>query len=408
MNDSTGDRIRSVRKRRGLTQKQLAERAGLSVSWISHQEQGIAPEAPLETLHKVAVALKVPTSALAGTARPPGAHPHTAEDWAEVRDALRAPPQPEAQATADGVLEMLEAVRPMLAANRYSAVAAILPPLIRDARTLGDRDHGARSRVLNLTAWLLTQTRQWADAGTAAQMAIEAAAGNVLNEAAAVNTLCWSLLRQGQLTQALEIAAAKAGEIEPRFSAARPRELALWGRLLLAVTNAAVRDNRPDEAADALSLASAAAERIGREISADGSTTRTFGPVTVRMIAVENAVLTEHPDQALAIARDLPPSPLHPLSASRCRHRLDVANAHVMLRDYDKAIGTFQGLQEDVPEWLAQQRYARVILADMTGKRRLLTKDMRELAEAIHLPLLTGNDTSGHAPSELSLPYIPP
>ena len=388
MNDTTGDRIRSVRKRRGLTQQQLAGKCGLSVSWVRQQEQGTAAEPPLETLHKVAVALKVPTSTLAGAVRPPGPHPHAAEDWAEVRDALHGRMAPAGQATADGVLDMLEAVRPLLAENRYSAVAVILPSLIRDAGTLDDRDHGARTRVLNLTAWLLTQTRQWDDAGTAARMAIAAAAGNPLNEAAAVNTLCWSLLRQGHLTQALDMAAAKAAEIEPRFSAARPRELALWGRLLLAVTNAAVRDNRPDEAADALSLASAAAERIGREISADGSTTRTFGPVTVRMIAAENAVLSEHPDEALAVARDMPPSVLHPLSASRCRHRLDMANAYVMLRDYDKAIETFRGLQEDVPEWLEQQRYARVILADMTGKRRMLTRDMRELADAIYLPLL--------------------
>ena len=393
MNDTTGDRIRSVRKRRGLTQAQLAAKCGLSVSWVRHQEQGVGPEPPLETLHKVAVALKVPTMTLAGDVRPPGAHPHTAEDWTEVRDALhgRTPP-PAEPATPDGVLEMLDAVRPLLAANRYSAVAAVLPPLIRDARTLDSHDHGARSRVLNLTAWLLTQTRQWDDAETAARMAIDAAGGNPLNEAAAVNTLCWSLLRQGRLTQALEMAAAKAQEIEPRFSTARPRELALWGRLLLAVTNAAIRDNRPGEAEDALSLASAAAERIGREISADGSTTRTFGPVTVRQIAAENAILTERPDLVLSIAAGMPATTLHPMSASRCRHRLVEADAYVMLHDYTRAIETFQGLQEDVPEWLAQQRYARTILADMTSQRRLLTKDMRDLADAVQLPLLTGYD----------------
>ena len=400
MNDTTGDRIRSVRKRRGLTQAKLAEKSGLSVSWIRQQEQGTAPEPPLETLHKVAVSLKVPTSTLAGTARPPGPHPHTAEDWEEVRDALHGhAPQPAEPATPDGVLEMLEAVRPMLAANRYIAVAAILPNLIRDAGTLDDHDHGARSRVYNLAAWLLTQTRQWDAAETAAQMAIDAAGGNPLDEAAAVNTLCWSLLRQGRLTQALAMATATADKIEPpKFSRATTRELSSWGRLLLAGTNAAVRDNRPGEAENMLSLAAAAAAKIGREVCADGSTTRTFGPVSVGMIAAENAVLTEQPDQVLAIARDIPPSPLYPLSASRCRHRLDVANAHVMLHGYDKAIEAFQGLQEDVPEWLAQQRYARVILADMTGKRRLLTTAMRELADAIYLPLLTENGSYGYVP----------
>lgn len=393
MNDTTGDqagdRIRRVRKRRGLTQRQLAERSGLSVSWVRQQEQGTAPEPPLETLHKVAVALAVPTSTLAtGVPRPGSPHPQTAGDWAEVRDAMRGHAPAAEPATPDGVLEMLAAVRPMLAANRFSAVAAVLPPLIRDARTLEGDDHGARSRVLNLTAWLLTQTRQWDAAAEAAQMARDAARGNPLNEAAAVNTLCWSLLRQARLTEALELAAAEADRIEPRFSSARPRELALWGRLLLSVTNAAVRDNRPGEAADALSLASAAAERIGQEISADGSTTRTFGPVTVRMIAAENAVLTGKPDRVLAIAEGMPPQVLHPMSASRCRHRLVVADAYVQKRDYPRALEVLQGLLEDVPEWLAQQWYASRILTNITEQRRILTQEMRDLAEAVHLPLL--------------------
>jgi hypothetical protein len=47
-----------------------------------------------------------------------------------------------------------------------------------------------------------------------------------------------------------------------------------------------------------------------------------------------------------------------------------------------------RGLQEDVPEWLAQQRYARDILRRITDQRRVLTRDMQDLADAICLPLL--------------------
>lgn len=383
-----GERIRNIRKRRGMSQRELAVAAGVSLSWIKQQEQGNGGTPTTEIMHKVAVALEVQTTHLVAAVRPGGPHRHTAEDWAEVRSRLDEPaPEPGGAATAGGVIEVLEMFQPALAANKYEAIRVLLPSLIRDARSLAEDPQGAQSRVLNLTAWLLTQTRQWDAADAAARMAEEAAAGDQLLAAAAVNTLCWSKLRQGDLTQALALARDEAEAMEPRFSRATSRELAIWGRLMLGVTNAAVRDNRPAEAADALSLAAAAAERIRREIAPDGSTTRTFGPVTVKMIAAENAAIGRHPDQVLDISAQIPPRALHPLSASRCRHRLDLANAYVMLRRYPDALEMLQGLRADVPEWLVQQGYARVILRNITDQRRTLTREMRDIADAIDLPL---------------------
>ena len=390
-----GERIRSIRKRRGLSQKELARAAGVSLSWVKKQEQGDGGTPTTETMHKVAVALNVQTSSLISEVRPGAPHPHTADDWDEVRDALHGRgPQPEPGATAQGITEAVRAARPALAANKYSVVRVLLPSLIRDAATLEEDAPGARSRVLNLTAWLLTQTRQWDDAEAAARMAADAAGGDRLLEAAAVNTLCWSLLRQGKLAEALLLAQAEAQAGEPRFSRASDREMALWGRLLLAANNAAVRDNRPEEAADMLSLARAAASRVGREICPDGSTARTFGPLTVWMIAAENAAIERQPGGVIAIAENIPaiaasfpPGIVHPLSASRCRHRLDVANAYVMQRDYPKALEMLQGLRAEVPEWLVQQGYARIVMKAIVKQRRTLTRAMRDLADAINMPL---------------------
>ena len=135
-----GERIRSIRKRRGMSQKELARAAGLSLSWVKKQEQGDGGTPTTETMHKVAVALEVQTSTLISEVRPGPPHPHTAEDWAEVRDALHGRgPQPEPGATAHGITEALDAMRPALAANKYSAVRALLPGLIRDAATLDAR-----------------------------------------------------------------------------------------------------------------------------------------------------------------------------------------------------------------------------------------------------------------------------
>lgn len=394
MSGTTGERVKSVRKRRGMSQRELARAAGFSLSWIKKIEQDAAGDTAVETLRKLAVALKAPTSCLISPPEAEAPDPDTDEDWTDVRDALYGHlPPPAGEVTPEGVLGVVTSVRPALAACRFTEVRAFLPGLIRDAAALGGDGREAQSRVLNLAAWLLTQTRQWDAAEDAVRMAADAAPDRLL-EAAAVNTRCWLLLRRGMLAQAREMATAHAMATEPRFSTATSRELAMWGRLLLGVTNAAVRDNRPGEAADALSLARAAAGRVGREVCMDGATARTFGPVSALMIMAENASIEHQPDRVLAIAEtipgmaaSIPGGVLHPAAASRRRHRLDVANAYVMLRRHPEALGILRELHAEAPEWLVQQRYARLIVKSIIEKRRTLTLETRTLADAVGLPL---------------------
>lgn len=381
-----GERIRDIRKRRGLSQRELAELAGVSISLIRKLEQSERQDARLETLRKIAAALRVPTSTLMIAPDTEDADQQTVDLWEPVRRVLFGPvTQPEEPATTDGVMTAMAALKPALADNRYSDIRAILPGLLRDVEALNGHARSLRSRALNLTGWLLVQTRQWEPASTTLGLAIDAA-DDRLDAGAAANTLCWSLLRQGRLAEARELAIRWADDIEPRFSRASPAELAIWGRLMLGVTNAAIRDARPGEAEDAIRLARAAADRIGREIASDASTTITFGPVTVTMIKAENAAICGQPDKVLRLSRTIPPA-LHPKSASRCRHRLDVANAQTQLRQYPAAIAAIQQLRHDVPEWLVQQRYARDILSAVIEHRRTLTPEMRELADFMHLAL---------------------
>ena len=83
-----GERIRSVRKRRGLTQQGLAGLADVSASLIRKLEQDARRDVRLETLRKIAVALKVPTTSLMTRldAEPPDEE--TLGLWAPVRRAL--------------------------------------------------------------------------------------------------------------------------------------------------------------------------------------------------------------------------------------------------------------------------------------------------------------------------------
>src|SRR3954454_14065489 len=59
-----GERVRRLRAERGMTQEQLAERAGVSVDLVKKLEQGRRESARLTTLTKLAQALDVSRSEL--------------------------------------------------------------------------------------------------------------------------------------------------------------------------------------------------------------------------------------------------------------------------------------------------------------------------------------------------------
>jgi transcriptional regulator with XRE-family HTH domain len=391
MQTTPGERISAIRERRGLTQKDLAAQAKVSVSTVSKVERGEVPPR-LETIHKIARVLRVNTSTLTDPERPEPDEAVPVERWDDVRDALYRPlpPGDGEPATEAGVLAVigsLTAPGGPLATNRYGRVRAVLPGLIRDAAALGEDGRTAQARAYNLTAWLLTMTRQWDDAAVAARLALDAAP-DLADEGAAVSTALWLMLRQGQIGAAGNLAERWAGDHQPSILRSPPSHLAAFGKVMLYKVNAAVRDNQPGEAEDALRRARAAAVLIGREIPLDASTTRTFGPASVEMIAGENAAIQEKPERVIAVAERIPRAGLlHAQSASRMRSGLDVANARVMLRHGDLAMDALDSIRAEAPEWLREQRYARDIVASLghLWKRRRPER-FRVLADAVQLP----------------------
>lgn len=379
-------RLQFTRKMRGISQKQLAELADVSESLISKIERDAVQDVRLETVHKLASALRITTTDLlvgrGDTEDTSGPNP---ELWEATRRALIGRlGQPEDPPTVEGVGAELDALKPLLTNNRYAEIATILPRLLRDADALNDDGRTIRSRLLNTTGWVLTQNRQFDVAEPTLRQAIDTA-NDRLDAAAAVNTLVWLYLRQGLFADAQQLATSWADEIEPRFSRATVQELTLWGRLLLGVSNAAIRDNRPGIAEDSLKLARAAAARIGRETLSDTSTTRTFGPITVAMISAENAAVMDQPGKVLEISKRIPTIMPHATSASRNRHRLDVASALTKTHKSTEALAILRDLARVSPEWLSVQRYARDILLQVIGIRRDIDDEIREIADAVGL-----------------------
>ncbi|MBT2385788.1 helix-turn-helix domain-containing protein [Streptomyces sp. ISL-11] len=391
MGADVGRRLQAVRKRRGLSQRELAAESGVSLPLIRKLEQGERNDTRLETARQLAVALCVPTTQLIADADGDDAPPAT--QWEPVRQALAATTrsgEPDELPTVAGLRDVLDSALPLFSGDRYAELSGILPALIRDADALaessGAEGRALRARLMQLTGWLLTQTRQFAAAHTALERSLDEAPDAVLG-AATVSTQCWLLLREGRLAAARDLASHWADDTEPRISRATPAELSAWGWLLLRLSAASVRDNRPDEADDALRLAHSAAVAMGREFAPGKDFLRAFGPVTVKLKRAENAMVSDRPDIVLRLAERTPTAGLRPTSNNRNRHLLDVAEAHVRSRQYEEAVDVLLGIRRAAPQWLPNQRYAHDILGRVIGRRRTLTPDMRVLADAIGVPL---------------------
>jgi len=401
--DLPGSRIKDYRLARGLTQEQLADRAGLSLGVVKKIEQG--GNGRLDTYHALARALRVKTSALFEPGPP---HATTRDDADKVdlmplRQAITPPmgasgrlllsdavdPEPD--------LKNLRATAKALATSYYGddygRISQFLPALVTSARQAVDHyDNGPhhtealklRSDVLQTAGRYLTQVRAYDLAHTALRDALldAAAADDRERASAAVYLQGWLLMRQGRLDEAERIAMATADDVEPRISRATRGELGVWGRLLVRASSAAARNNRPREAREMLRLARTAGAALGGAVAAYPYGWGRFDWSTVAFQAVENQVVAGHSRRVLGLSERLAGSGATATANTWNRHRLDVAQAHVELRQADETTEVLAALHAQAPEWLRHQQMAadtfeRSLRA--SGRRRL-TPQQRELA----------------------------
>ncbi|MFD7552520.1 helix-turn-helix domain-containing protein [Streptomyces sp. NPDC059816] len=399
-----GAHLKALRLARGLTQERLAERAGVSLGVVKKLERG--GTARLGTYHSLARALGVRTSRIFD---PSGPHATTRSDDDNIdlmplRQAI-APP-----VTFTGRIEVdhgpsgdepdLERLRSAAhetgaAYHRddYAHVAAVLPLLVRSAHAAvefhgGGPQHEAalriRSNVLQMAGRYLTQVRAYDLAHTALRDAIEDAlrVDDSAGVAAAVYQQGWLLMRQGRLDEAEQVSVATAEAIEPRMSRATRSALGAWGKLLVHASAAAARNNRPREARDILRLAGAAGTALGDRQAVEVSSWGRFDRRTVAFQAIENQLVAQRPERVLGLAARVgPPTDTKGRTFMR-RHLLDVAQAHVMLQQYDDASDVLWSLFDATPEWLRHQRMAADTFGDVTRgtRRRHLSQRQRDLA----------------------------
>ena len=389
-----GGRVRSARKRRGMTQRELAVAAGLALITVKKIEQGAYGSMRLETVRRLAVALGVPTSALRGDEPDtPVPGPDSVQRWEPVRHAIDGEhgEEPAEEPTLEGLRSAFGAVAMLLLDGRLAETGTVLPSLLRDADALvalapapsANAVLTLRSQIRQVAGALMLHVWQFAAAERAFDLAL-ADASDPLTAASVTEERCWGLIRQGRLAETRELAFRWADDSEPKVSRASREELAAWGRLLVRASAAAIRDNRTDEAGAALRLARMAALGARRDFLLPYSPWHVFGPGPVAVTMAEHAAIEGRPEPVLAISRRLEGTRVMRFAPS-CR--LDVAQAHAMLRHDQEAVGVLQELRAERPEWLAHQRHAADILQMMIRRRRSLTAEMRELADAVSLPL---------------------
>ncbi|MCA1219737.1 helix-turn-helix transcriptional regulator [Streptomyces sp. 8L] len=392
MNHSIGDRIRSLREFRDITQEELAERAGVSVDTIRKLEQGRRQTARIDTLRLLARALDVQLERLVGQ---PTVTEQLSDDGGllALRDAIQdigalpgvlADDLDEDPPDADVWSSSVARATNLYWAGAYSQLSGMLPLLLRDGRAAARQSDSelvwaGLALAYQLAASLATQAghTDWAFQAVEKQLDAARRASDPLAEGMGVSTLSWVLLRQGRWEQAQGIAERKADALEPSFRRATAEQFAVYGNLLVAAATPAARRDQHDEAMRLLTVAEAAATRSG-PVRAYGSV---FSPVDVRTqkVNISLAGRVDRPDEALRHASRVDVAeisrPVH--SAS---YRVDVAQARYRTGDAEGALGTLMEVERDQPEWIKFQALATSTVREMLEAERRRNTPLRSLA----------------------------
>ncbi len=157
-----GERIRQLRTQRArMTQRELAERAGVSVDLVGKLEQGARRSASLSSLGKIAAALGVDVAAL--VARPDAEPPAPRESQADVdqsMDAVEVARLAERSDVGPGALDTVETIVERLCRDYSREPAPSLLPKVNDrlSRVIGLLGRHCRldehRRLLVAAGWL--------------------------------------------------------------------------------------------------------------------------------------------------------------------------------------------------------------------------------------------------------------
>ena len=321
MDDSAGTSLGArIKKLRGeptlITQRELADAAGISVDIIRKLEQGSRHTASIATLHKIARVLEVDIATLFGQ------HTELPSPDTGVEAILRA------LGRVDDLLDEImhdnepvnlrEAQRVtdyawgLFWSGRLGQVSAVLPQAIAQLRATA---HAARSddrvaatellaRGYWVAGWVLDRLGHLEAKGMALREALRAGerGSDPLLDAMMHGSAAWQLVDYGRYEESIRVALRAASVIEPAGDVPLPH-LSVYGSLLSAAAVAAGYDQRTDQARELLAESRAVADRIGADRH-DYETS--FGSSLVVGRTVDGNVATDNYVEALDAAKTMP------------------------------------------------------------------------------------------------------
>jgi transcriptional regulator with XRE-family HTH domain len=399
MGHTLGDRLRYVRKRRDLTQRQLAEKAGVSIDVVTRLEQGQRSTARLTTLARLARALDVDVSALLA---PVSVLNRPADNGRggllELRRALTSGELPGLDDHADGdeppsVVDLEAAADHMWTLyqdGRYAEVGRLLPDVLVSLRhaiaeTSGDEQRRAAftvSHLYHVASGVATMLGKDDLAYVATECALDAGkrAGDEVLVASAYNLMAWIFRRQGRYEDCEQLAVKAAESIEPSYMNSEKRQLSVFGSLLANAAGAAARDETKERSEELLSASRAAAAALGEDVNYRWTV---FGPARVASIAVENRVYLGEYGTAIRASRAVADGVLPP--TWRARYLLDVAHAQCEKRRDDDALRTLLEIRRITPEWLRYHSLSKSLADDLLRRERARNTELREFATYVGL-----------------------
>ncbi|MGY2006765.1 helix-turn-helix domain-containing protein [Nocardia gipuzkoensis] len=377
---SIGVRIRQFRGK-ALTQRQLADQAGVSVDLVRKLEQGGRQTASIASLQKIARALDVDIADLIGKRHGvPSTNP--AAGIVAIRraltpvDDLLGETKEEAAVSLDDGRRAVEYAWGAYWSGRYELLTSILPPGLTQLRATV---HAARNgsvapanellaRMYWVTGCTLVHLGQTDPAFLAIREALAAAelGNDPLLLATIRGSVAWQLLIQGRYDESRGVALNAAATLEPSGEVT-PSHLSAYGSLVLQGATAA---GRAQDVHGALSLVETASE-VALRIGADRQDYETyFGPSQVVMQTVDVNVSSERYPEALAAAKDMPVNGSLP-QASRARHLADTAVALTRTGRHQRALDALLTAERvGGADWLKYQTLPRHIVTELLDHDR--------------------------------------
>ena len=386
-----GRKIAAERRRRGLSQPELARLLGRSVAWVSQVERGVRKIDRMSVLETVAMALEVPLYELAAEApvvaavseEPPGAGGlRLVLSGAYALRAMLDGRRPPALST---LRTRSRKAWDLTHAGQYTDLADLLHGLVPDleaaARALPEAQ---RAEVFELMAATyqacsaaLAKLGEPEAAWIAADRAMAAAerAGNPLLVAAGAFRLVFVFLAARHYDQAEETARTAAEALQSRADEDDPQAMSLWGGLTLQRAIVASRINDPEAAYSDLERAAQVATRLG-----DGRNdyNTEFGPANVALHEIAVAVELGDAGRALRAAATVDTTGLS--AERRARMLIDVARAHAQRRQVGEAVAALREAEQITPEQVRGHDLVRQLVSDLLTMQDPPSSELRELA----------------------------